>query len=146
MGDELEGATSDGIRATSEVDVHIGSRVKQRRVQLDISQQKLSDAIGVTFQQLQKYESGQNRISASRLFQLSKSLEVPISYFFEGLSRAAAPSEHRADLATLFSTRDGISLADAFLRIESAAARRAVVKLAASVADSKKKRETGKSD
>ena len=64
------------------VDVYVGSRLRLRRILLGMSQQKLSDALGVTFQQLQKYENGSNRISASRLYQLSRLLSVPISFFF----------------------------------------------------------------
>lgn len=76
------------------VDVYVGSRLRLRRILLGMSQQKLSDALGVTFQQLQKYENGSNRISASRLYQLSRLLGVPISFFFsdygDGMSSGEA--------------------------------------------------------
>jgi transcriptional regulator with XRE-family HTH domain len=79
------------------VDVYVGSRLRLRRILLGMSQQKLSDALGVTFQQLQKYENGSNRISASRLYQLSRLLGVPISFFFadygETAANAAAPAQ-----------------------------------------------------
>ena len=68
------------------VDVHVGGRVRQRRTLLGLSQEKLGEAIGLTFQQVQKYERGTNRIGASRLFELSKVLDVSIAYFFEELS------------------------------------------------------------
>jgi len=65
------------------VDVHVGSRIRQRRTLLGLSQEKLGDAVGLTFQQIQKYEKGSNRVGASRLYQFSEILDVPISYFFE---------------------------------------------------------------
>src|SRR5579862_3410669 len=67
------------------VDVHVGSRVRLRRTLLGMSQEKLGDAIGLTFQQVQKYERGANRIGASRLYDLARVLDVPVSYFFEEL-------------------------------------------------------------
>ena len=66
------------------VDVHVGSRVRMRRTLLGLSQEKLGEAIGLTFQQVQKYETGANRVSASRLWQLCEALNVPVSFFFEG--------------------------------------------------------------
>lgn len=72
------------------VDVHVGQRLRVRRSLLGLSQEKLAEAIGLTFQQVQKYEKGMNRISAGRLFQFSKILEVPISYFYENLAEQAS--------------------------------------------------------
>ncbi len=74
------------------VDVHVGSRVRLRRTLLGMSQEKLGEAIGLTFQQVQKYERGANRIGASRLFDLSRVLTVPVSYFFEDMSDDVAAS------------------------------------------------------
>ena len=74
------------------VDVHVGARLRVRRTLLGMSQTTLGEAIGVTFQQAQKYENGANRISASRLFALSRVLEVPVEYFFEGMPAAVAAS------------------------------------------------------
>ena len=65
------------------IDVHVGRRIRLRRLMMDISQEKLADAVGLTFQQVQKYERGMNRVSASRLYQFSNILDVPISYFYE---------------------------------------------------------------
>ena len=70
------------------IDTYVGSRLRARRRLLGITQEKLGDALGLTFQQVQKYERGSNRISASRLFELSKILNVPITYFFEGAEAA----------------------------------------------------------
>lgn len=69
------------------VDVHVGSRVRLRRTLLGLSQEKLGDALGLTFQQVQKYERGANRIGASRLFDLSRVLDVPVSFFFDDMSQ-----------------------------------------------------------
>ena len=82
------GRTPEGL--PNPVDVHVGARVKMRRSLLGMSQEKLGELIGLTFQQVQKYERGLNRISASRLFDISKVLEVPISFFFEEMADQVA--------------------------------------------------------
>src|ERR1700750_1950335 len=71
-------------KAPNPIDKHVGSRVRMRRMMLSMSQEKLGDALGLTFQQVQKYEKGTNRIGASRLQQISHILQVPVSFFFEG--------------------------------------------------------------
>ena len=71
-------------KAPNPIDKHVGSRVRMRRMMLGMSQEKLGDALGLTFQQVQKYEKGANRIGASRLQQISLILQVPVSFFFEG--------------------------------------------------------------
>ncbi len=81
-----------GTGIPSPVDVHVGARLRQRRTLLGISQATLGDAIGVTFQQVQKYERGANRISASRLFNLSRVLDVPVEYFFDDMPTVVAAS------------------------------------------------------
>lgn len=78
-------------RSPNPVDVHVGERLRSRRVLLGISQEKLADAVGITFQQVQKYERGANRVSASRLWQFSKILDAPISYFFDSFSEPKNP-------------------------------------------------------
>lgn len=72
-------------RAANPVDLHVGGRMRARRVELGMSQEKLAEALGLTFQQVQKYERGQNRISASRLFDVARVLDVPVAYFFEAM-------------------------------------------------------------
>jgi len=72
------------------IDVHVGQRIRQRRTLLGMSQEKLAEAIGLTFQQVQKYERGRNRVSSSRLFDLTRILDVPISYFFEEMGAGVA--------------------------------------------------------
>lgn len=84
------------------VDIHVGGRVRMRRLFLGLSQEKLANAIGVSFQQLQKYERGTNRISASRLYALTKFLGVPVSWFFED-----APSDRRSSSAAAGASREG---------------------------------------
>ncbi|MDP8916874.1 MAG: helix-turn-helix transcriptional regulator [Pseudomonadota bacterium] len=74
------------------IDLHLGKRLRRRRRLLGLTQQQLASAVGVRFQQIQKYECGANRISAARLWELSEALEVPISYFYEGLEDAAVNS------------------------------------------------------
>src|SRR5919198_2668524 len=68
------------------IDIHVGGRVRLRRTLLGMSQEKLAEAIGLTFQQVQKYERGANRVGASRLFDLARGLDVPVSYFFEDMA------------------------------------------------------------
>ncbi len=75
-------ASEDGPRP---VDVHVGSRIRLRRIELGLSQTELADKVGVSFQQLQKYENGKNRVSASRLYAISQKLKSPIAWFFEGV-------------------------------------------------------------
>jgi transcriptional regulator with XRE-family HTH domain len=89
----LRGRTEDG--SPNPIDVHVGARVRLRRTLLGMSQEKLGEAIGLTFQQIQKYERGFNRIGASRLFDISKVLEVPISFFFEEMDDSVAERSPR---------------------------------------------------
>src|ERR1700759_5056756 len=77
----------------NDIDLHLGKRLRRRRRLLGLTQQQLAGACGVRFQQIQKYECGANRISAARLWQLSEALEVPVGYFYDGLSSEARPSE-----------------------------------------------------
>lgn len=123
----------------NKIDRHVGSRVKARRQVLGISQEKLGGALGVTFQQIQKYEKGTNRISASRLQQIGATLGVPVGYFFEGLqdapSRAAGFGEPSAPSYTVdaVSTDEGLRLMRAFLRIQDPAVRRRIIELVESI-------------
>ena len=122
-------------KAPNPIDKHVGSRVRMRRMMLGMSQEKLGDALGLTFQQVQKYEKGTNRIGASRLQQISLILQVQVSFFFEG---APAPPGMRVGFAedaspeyvqATLSTSDGLALVKAFARIENAKLRRRVVDL-----------------
>ena len=103
------------------VDVHVGQRLRLRRKLAGLSQTELGEKIGVTFQQLQKYESGANRISASRLFDLSRVLDVPVSYFFdemtENVSGAGKMEAALTDEPNLMAKRETLELARAYTRI-----------------------------
>src|SRR5947209_19011890 len=108
------------------VDKHVGSRVRMRRQMLAMSQEKLGAALGLTFQQVQKYERGANRIGASRLQQLSHILQVPVEFFFEGAPNAQMVGRHEglaeapspAYVSDFLATADGLALTKAFMRIE----------------------------
>jgi transcriptional regulator with XRE-family HTH domain len=125
-------------RRANPVDVHVGSRVRLQRMLLGISQEKLGEQLGLTFQQVQKYEKGVNRIGASRLFDLSKVLGVPIQFFYEEVpgegprSAASAGLGERPTDTYMFeflNTREGLELNRAFARIADPKARRAVIEL-----------------
>jgi len=126
-------------KAPNPIDKHVGSRVRMRRMMLSMSQEKLGDALGLTFQQVQKYEKGTNRIGASRLQQIAHILQVPVSFFFEGAPHSAghggmneAPSP--AYVADFLATSDGLSLTKAFMRIKSSKLRRRIVDLVEQIA------------
>src|SRR4051812_20379663 len=113
------------------IDSHVGSRVRMRRMMLGMSQEKLGDALGLTFQQIQKYEKGTNRIGASRLQQISLVLQVPVSFFFEGVpgpggfGEAASPEY----VTSFLGSSDGLKLVRAFTRVSSPALRRRIIDL-----------------
>ncbi len=127
-------------KAPNPTDKHVGSRVRMRRMMLSMSQEKLGDSLGLTFQQVQKYEKGTNRIGASRLQQISNILQVPVSFFFEGapdgqndaagFGEAPSPSY----VSDFLATSDGLALTKAFMRIEDAKLRRKIVDLVEQIA------------
>lgn len=128
-------------KAPNPVDKHVGSRVRMRRMMLAMSQEKLGDALGLTFQQVQKYEKGANRIGASRLQQISSILQVPVSFFFEGASEldgssrgAANDAPSPAYVSDFLATSDGLALTKAFMRIPDAKLRRRIVDLVEQIA------------
>lgn len=131
--------TKHAPRSANPVDVHVGTRVRLRRQILKMSQEKLGDNLGVTFQQVQKYERGSNRVGASRLWKMSQVLEVPISFFFEGLSGPMAGSEFAESdqmpiVYDFINSSDGVALATAVSKIKSKAVRRQILELARSLA------------
>jgi len=126
----------DPDRAPNPIDVHVGLQVRLRRKELKISQEKLAETLGLTFQQVQKYERGANRISASKLYEIARSLRVSISWFFEGLSdpqagrlKDAAEMQAPPYAHNFLMTPEGIDLANAFPRIEDRQIRRKLVDL-----------------
>jgi len=115
-------------------DIHVGRRMRMRRLMLQMSQEVFAAELGVTFQQVQKYEKGVNRVSASRLQQAAYILQVPVQFFFEGLPKTETDSKSREDasyalISDLLSSPDGIALAKGFMQIENRALRRHIVKL-----------------
>ena len=122
------------------VDAYVGARLRMRRVMLGMSQGKLGQLLGVTFQQIQKYEKGSNRISASRLRQAAQVLEVPVEFFYEGAPTQPSgfggfgeSSAQSFDVAFL-ATAEGFQLNRAFLRIRDPKVRRRIVELVVSLA------------
>jgi len=119
------------------VDAHVGSRVRLRRMLLGMSQERLGESMGLTFQQVQKYEKGVNRIGASRLFQISKILDVPVQFFFEeapysgdgNAVRGMAESDSEAFILEFLNSREGLELNRAFVKIGDAKIRKSVVDL-----------------
>src|SRR5262249_11666350 len=127
-------------QAPNPTDQHVGARVRMRRKMLAMSQEKLAAALGLTFQQVQKYERGANRIGASRLQHLSNILQVPVSFFFEGAPNASAPHGSNgsalsmAQIDDFVSDLDGLRLIRAFMRIDNVALRRRIVMLVQEIA------------
>jgi transcriptional regulator with XRE-family HTH domain len=122
------------------VDKHVGSRVRMRRMLIGMSQEKLGEALGITFQQIQKYEKGTNRISASRLQQIASVLGVTISFFYEGVATEEAGSgfaeeSSPAYMLDFMASQDGLQLMESFMRIRSARVRRSIVDHVKAVAD-----------
>jgi transcriptional regulator with XRE-family HTH domain len=118
--------------APHHVDVHVGSRIRLRRKLRGISQQQLAEALGLTFQQVQKYERGANRVSASKLFEAARMLDVPIGYFFEGLGDApvdAGSAEDDRAVSTFLMTSEGLELAQLFPQIPGPGLRRRILDL-----------------
>jgi transcriptional regulator with XRE-family HTH domain len=127
-------------KAPNPTDKHVGRRVRMRRKMLAMSQEKLADALGLTFQQVQKYENGTNRMGASRLQQMSDILQVPVAFFFEGAPNASAPHGSNGSALSMVqiddfvSNSDGLRLIGAFMRIDNAALRRRIVMLVQEIA------------
>lgn len=128
-------------KAPNPIDKHVGSRVRMRRMMIGMSQEKLGEKLGITFQQIQKYEKGTNRVGASRLQQIATSLSVPPSFFFEG-----APVPEAADggggfsepsspayVSDFLATSDGLALTKAFMKVKDPKVRRRIVDLVESM-------------
>ncbi len=127
------------------VDRHVGSRVRMRRMMLNMSQEKLGDALGLTFQQVQKYEKGTNRIGASRLQQISQILQVPVAFFFEGqpntTTHGAPPATYVNDF---LATSEGLALVKAFQQISDTKLRRSIVNMVEAVVNRDNPLELGR--
>jgi transcriptional regulator with XRE-family HTH domain len=136
-------APGEGImikKTPNPTDKHVGSRVRMRRMMLGLSQEKLGDALSLTFQQVQKYEKGTNRIGASRLQQIAHFLQVPVSFFFDGapdlpagsagVTEAPSPSY----VSDFLASSEGLALTKAFMRIKDPKLRRRIVDLVLQIA------------
>ena len=125
----MKGAVA-GPKEPQPIDRHVGARVRHKRMMLGISQEALGDALGVTFQQVQKYEKGMNRVGASRLQAIANFLEVPVSYFFDGAGGQSQRGSAGKDLVLdLIATREGIRLNRAFAAIKDARVRAKIVSM-----------------
>lgn len=128
------------IKIPNSTDKHVGARMRMRRMMLNMSQSALGKALGITFQQIQKYEKGINRVSASRLQQLSEALQVRVPFFFEGAPllevdrNSVLRSATSNGVSEFMATRDGLALAKAFVRIDNIEVRRQIVGLVADLA------------
>jgi transcriptional regulator with XRE-family HTH domain len=136
----IQGVLEMSTKAPNPVDKYVGSRVRMRRIMLGMSQEKLGEALGLTFQQVQKYEKGTNRVGASRIQQISEILQVPISFLFEGGPRGAASvggydeGASPAYVSDFLATSEGLALTRAFTRIADAKLRRSIVDLVEQIA------------
>lgn len=107
------------------VDVHVGSRVRQRRWMLGMTQQQLAEKVGIKFQQIQKYETGMNRVSASRLWDISEALDAPVSFFFDGLEGEHTEQEKDAAVVgDIFADREALELVRSYYAIPEVQRRR----------------------
>jgi transcriptional regulator with XRE-family HTH domain len=128
------------IKAPNPVDKYVGSRVRMRRIMLGMSQEKLGEALGLTFQQVQKYEKGTNRVGASRLQQISEILQVPVSFLFDGGPSGGASADGFSEgsspayVSDFLATSEGLALTRAFTRITDAKLRRSIVELVEQIA------------
>ena len=122
-------------KAPNPIDRYVGSRVRMRRMLIGMSQEKLGEALGLTFQQVQKYEKGTNRIGASRLHRIASILGVPVEFFYEGAPHMAGAPTGFAEpssstyVSDFLSTGEGVQLVKAFLEIKDPKIRRKIVEL-----------------
>ena len=127
-------------KSPNPIDKHVGARVRMRRMMISMSQEKLGEKLGITFQQIQKYEKGTNRIGASRVQQIANVLGVPVSFFFEGapvpdgsiggFTESASP----AYVSDFLATSDGLALTKAFMKVSDSKVRRRIVDLVEALA------------
>jgi transcriptional regulator with XRE-family HTH domain len=124
-------------RAATDVDSHVGERLRQRRILLGLAQQQLANSLGVSFQQLQKYESGANRVSASRLYQLAQVLAVPIMWFYDGIGAPDGRGSKVSELSKLTGDPEVRRFVKAYHRIKGTTARRRFREIASVLAGDK---------
>lgn len=134
-----EGNMPDNKKKPNPIDVHVGGRIRLRRNMLGMSQERLGESLGITFQQVQKYEKGTNRVGASRLQAIASILEVPVSFFFEDAPGGTAPEGLAEDSSTTYvvdflSSTEGIRLNRAFVRISDPKVRTKIIDLVRALA------------
>jgi transcriptional regulator with XRE-family HTH domain len=135
------GAGRPKVGKPNAIDAHVGARVRLRRTLLGMSQERLGEAIGLTFQQVQKYERGANRIGASRLYELSRVLDVPVSFFFDDMPNDLPANRHQAPTPAAekesdpLAKRETLELVRAYYRISSPSVRRRMFELTKAVAN-----------
>jgi len=120
------------------IDRHVGLRIRLRRKELNLSQEKLAESIGLTFQQIQKYERAANRVSASKLWELARALEISVAYFYEGLGETgglATSMSPSASVQDFLLTSEGVELATLFPQIRQGRMRRKILELVRLMAD-----------
>jgi transcriptional regulator with XRE-family HTH domain len=128
-------SSSTAKRLPHAIDQHVGDRVRMRRKMLGMSQENLGNALGLTFQQVQKYEKGTNRIGASRLQHIASIQQVPISFFFEGAPGLPyVLDKSSAYVSEFLTTSEGLALSEAYMHIQSAKLRRSIVALVKQIA------------
>jgi transcriptional regulator with XRE-family HTH domain len=119
-------------RRVSAADIHVGRRVRAARLARRMSQEKLAEAVGVSFQQIQKYEKGVNRIGTGRLHSIAKLLELPVTYFFDGIDKNPAKTSFDSGMSAItdaLSTEEGVRIALALSRIQNSQMRRRIADL-----------------
>ncbi len=124
-------------RSPNPVDLHVGGRVRMRRKMLGVSQERLAEALGLTFQQVQKYERGSNRVSASKLYEIARFLSAPVSYFFDGLADPSTSGEGGGSeqlVNDFLMTGEGLELASTFPKIQRPRVRRRILELVRTLA------------
>ncbi len=146
---EKKQAAVENKRAPHPIDIHVGSRVRLRRMMQGVSQDKLGEELGLTFQQVQKYEKGVNRIGASRLYEIARILTVPVQFFYDDYGdgpetligfaetqrNLTGGQEERADFLATLSTPEGMQLCRAFAKIKDYQVRRRVLDLVKTLGD-----------
>jgi transcriptional regulator with XRE-family HTH domain len=122
-----------GTKSSNSIDKHVGSQIRMRRLMLDMNQTKLGDALGITFQQVHKYEKGIDRIGAGRLQHIAQILQVPVAFFFKDDMPAGGNSKQMIASANtimdFMATSEGLALAKAFMKIRSMPVRRRIIEL-----------------
>jgi transcriptional regulator with XRE-family HTH domain len=122
-------------KQTNPIDVQVGNRVRIRRMLIGMSQERLGDLLGLTFQQVQKYEKGVNRIGAGRLYEVSRILNVPVDFFYEGVASSGPEAESAPPVMEFVSSGEGLQLALAFMKIKDVRVRKRMLDLVKSLAE-----------